>query len=60
MLHVPCVTVRPETEWLETLADGWNVLLDPARESLADAVENGGIPDRQSAVSAKAIVRLRW
>lgn len=28
----PCITFRTETEWIETVRDGWNILLNPTDE----------------------------
>lgn len=42
ILEKPCITIRPETEWIETVRDGWNILLDlnTDSEKFLDIISN--------------------
>lgn len=40
-LGVPCATLRPETEWVETVADGWNVIVGTNPERILEVVKSG-------------------
>jgi UDP-N-acetylglucosamine 2-epimerase len=46
VLRVPCVTLREETEWLETLEDGWNVLSGSDPQKIV-AASRRPVPSRQ-------------
>src|SRR5690554_4190824 len=38
LLRTPCTTVRPETEWVETIELGWNVLVNGLTDELRETV----------------------
>ncbi|HVP95684.1 non-hydrolyzing UDP-N-acetylglucosamine 2-epimerase [Methanoregula sp.] len=37
-LSKPCITLRPNTEWVETVDDGWNILVDDTHDRIVEAV----------------------
>ncbi|MBA2268244.1 MAG: UDP-N-acetylglucosamine 2-epimerase [Nitrosopumilus sp.] len=38
LLSVPCITIRRNTEWIETVTEGWNVLTDTNPDKIITSV----------------------
>ncbi len=39
-LKVPCITLRDESEWVETMESGWNILTGVKEEKILKAIRN--------------------
>ena len=39
-LKKPCITMRDETEWVETVNNGWNIIVGSDSDKIKDAIEN--------------------
>lgn len=59
---VPCVTLRDETEWVETVEAGWNQVVGADPDAILSAVENRPtctpISEYGAGAAAPEIVRL--
>jgi UDP-GlcNAc3NAcA epimerase len=58
-LSVPCITLRDETEWVETVQAGWNVLTGAKKEKIVQTVGTYIQPDSHPTLYADGHTALR-
>lgn len=44
MLGIPCITLRDNTEWVETVDEGWNVLVGADYEKIKQSIKEFKVP----------------
>ena len=51
ILNTPCITIRDQTEWVETLNDGYNVLAKPNYDDLYNKIMNSEIDKSKNKIN---------
>ena len=46
ILDTPCITIRNQTEWVETLKNGYNILAKPEEQEFYHKIKNAKIEDK--------------
>lgn len=57
ILKKPCITLRTETEWVETVEENWNLLVHPASDDIAQQIQSFRPPRKQKNVFGKDVTR---
>lgn len=50
ILKKPCITLRTETEWLETVEEKWNLLISPSDGEIVSKIAGFRVPQTQKPV----------
>ena len=61
--EVPCVTIRDNTEWVETLENGWNILVEADAGKIKEAIRNKRCPSNREdyygdGLTAEKIIKI--
>ena len=57
ILKKPCITLRTETEWVETVDEKWNLLVNPCDKMIGLKISGFMIPDSQNEVFGKNVTQ---
>lgn len=57
--RMPCITLRPETEWLETIETGWNRLTGTDTTMILESVRSFCAPDEHPPIFGDANAAIR-
>ena len=55
ILKKPCITLRTETEWVETVKEKWNLLINPSQKNIASKISSFDPPKDQQEVFGKNV-----
>lgn len=50
IIKKPCITLRTETEWVETVEEKWNLLLPPNDPEIVNKIISFSTPEKQSLI----------
>ena len=57
ILRKPCITLRTETEWVETVYEKWNLLLNPSENQIASRITSFEPPKNQKDLFGKNVAK---
>jgi len=55
ILRKPCITLRTETEWVETVEEKWNLLVNPSDPMIASKISEFKTPETQQDIFGKDV-----
>lgn len=57
ILKKPCITLRSETEWVETVEEKWNLLIHPSENDIAQKIKSFKPSKKQKNVFGKDVTK---
>ena len=57
ILKKTCITLRTETEWVETVEEKWNLLINPTDKKIAQKILKFKVPKKQKKIFGKDVTK---